>query len=47
VAEKCFALIVATSEYQDPDLKALVSPARDAVALFPGSPNYISTKNFI
>ena len=33
MAENRFALIVATSEYQDPDLKTLVAPAQDAVAL--------------
>lgn len=33
MAENRFALIVATSEYQDPDLKTLVAPAQDAEAL--------------
>jgi hypothetical protein len=33
MAEKRFALIVATSEYEDSDLKRLVAPAQDAEAL--------------
>lgn len=41
MGEKRFALIVGTSEYQDPDLKALKSPAQDAEALTEvlGDPN--------
>ena len=33
MAEKHFVLIVGTSEYQDPDLKTLKSPAQDALRL--------------